>query len=93
MFCVVSFASTDLPGYERSWQTLKEDGTFARSEWVHFEGGEWSYIGDDSYALVSTWFQDVDGNWYYFDPWGVMLADATTPDGYYVGANGAWVQD
>ena len=33
----------------------------------------------------------INGIWYYFDENGYMLADTTTPDGYYVDVNGAWV--
>ena len=30
--------------------------------------------------------------WYYMGADGYMLTDTTTPDGYYVNADGVWVQ-
>ena len=37
-----------------------------------------------------TRIQDADGKWYYFDMAAYMEKDSTTPDGYYVDANGVW---
>lgn len=31
------------------------------------------------------------GEWYYLDTDGKMLSDTITPDGYRLGANGAWM--
>lgn len=44
--------------------------------------------------MVTGWYQVAD-KWYYFNPvsdgrQGALLAD-TVIDGYYVGADGAWV--
>lgn len=52
----------------------------------------WYYFGEDGYSKQNTWFQ-IDGKWYYFDQWSVMLHDNTTPDGYKVGSDGAWIRD
>jgi len=46
---------------------------------------------------MMTGWQLIDGVWYYFNPvvgsWqGAMLMNTVTPDGYNVGANGAWIQ-
>lgn len=40
---------------------------------------------------VSGWYE-IQGKWYYFTVDGSMLVNATTPDGFFVGADGAWVQ-
>lgn len=40
--------------------------------------------------MSNGWMQDTDGKWYYFNLAAYMVADDTTPDGYYVGADGAW---
>ena len=44
----------------------------------------------NGYYAANQWIQDTDGKWYYFDMAAVMLADTTTPDGYYVDASGVW---
>ena len=36
-------------------------------------------------------WQQINGNWYYMDQRsGKMLANTTTPDGYYVNASGVY---
>lgn len=52
------------------------------------------FYADASGAMVTGWYQ-VGANWYYFNPnsdglQGALLAD-TYIDGYYVGADGAWI--
>ena len=61
------------------------------SGWKQDNTGWWYQYSDGSY-IKSTWFQDADGTWYYFSADGYMLANTTTPDGYYVNASGIWVQ-
>ena len=40
-----------------------------------------------------TGWQNLNNIWYYLDKDnGVMLSNATTPDGYKVDASGAWIQ-
>ena len=44
-----------------------------------------------------TGWQQIDGKWYYFEAelgknQGRMYRNERTPDGFYVGADGAWVQ-
>ena len=51
----------------------------------------WWYQNDNGSYPAGQW-AEINGSWYYFDSTGYMLADTTTPDGYYVGADGAWVQ-
>ena len=38
------------------------------------------------------WEESQDGVWYYLGADGVMMTNATTPDGYRVGADGAWIR-
>ena len=52
------------------------------------------FYADANGAMVTGWYQVAD-KWYYFNPvsdgrQGALLAD-TVIDGYYVGADGAWV--
>ena len=50
----------------------------------------WWYQNDDGSYQQNGWFQDMDGKYYYFNGAGYMLAGTVTPDGYYVGTDGAW---
>lgn len=55
----------------------------------------WYYIGSNGKTVVG--WQRINWKWYYFsenndsDGLGIMLANTTTPDGYYVGPDGAWI--
>ena len=65
--------------------------TFA-SEWKQEVDGRWWYQHDDGNYTTNNW-ELIDGKYYYFDAQGWMLANTTTPDGKYVGADGAWVMN
>lgn len=55
------------------------------------KGVSWKYHNDNGFYV--TGWNWIDGKAYYFDLNGEMLADAITPDGYVVNADGAWVAD
>ncbi len=57
-------------------------------QWVQ-EGNNWKYM-NDTRSNAAEW-QWIDGKSYYFDQDGDMLTNTTTPDGYTVNAEGAWV--
>ena len=69
--------------------------TVSAGQWQSDTNGWWWQNDDGSYP-VGSW-QWLDGNndgtaeCYYFDGNGYMLANTTTPDGYSVDGNGAWV--
>lgn len=73
-----------------------EDSTMenvVKDQWVQNFEGKWYYAGSDGYFLKNTWHESADGKWYYLgDDWA-MLHDTTTPDGYSVGSDGAWVTE
>ena len=50
----------------------------------------WRYRRADGTYVADGWYQVPDGKWYYFGSDSIMLANTTTPDGYFVGADGAW---
>lgn len=52
--------------------------------------GYWYYFDETGRSLCNTW-KEINGKWYYFDQWSIMQHDTTTPDGYYVGSDGAWI--
>lgn len=73
---------TDTKGY---WYA-NDNGGYAVSEWLA-DNGKWYYLGADGYMVCNAWI----GN-YYVGADGAMLVNTTTPDGYQVGADGAWIQ-
>ena len=68
---------------------------FAAGTWHHDQYGWWYY---DNGWYVNCW-QWIDGNddgikeCYYFNQDGYCLTNTTTPDGYTVNGDGAWVVD
>jgi len=56
------------------------------------EGNTWWYQNDDNSYPVNGWEQ-IDGNWYCFGGDGYLLTNTTTPDGYQVDSNGAWINN
>ena len=78
--------------------TITPDGVYVNSSGVktnYFPGwvqsGEyWKYMQKNGSYAASTWIQDTDGKWYYFNIGEKMETDCITPDGYYVDNNGVW---
>ena len=78
--------------------TVTPDGYYVNADgerqnympgWVQ-DGDQWRYVKKNGYYAANGWIQDTDGTWYYFNMAGYMEADDYTPDGFYVGPNGAW---
>jgi len=87
------FTITDKEG--RTWESedyqVDEDmlESFGKLTWYQ-EQGVWKL--KDFKGMLMTGWQFVDGKWYYLDlKTGKCWMDARTPDGYYVGPDGAWV--
>ena len=63
--------------------------------WIHTLDNKWYFtICDRSLRegmMVFGWYQ-IDNKWYYFTADGSMLENSVTPDGYFVGSDGAWIQ-
>ena len=63
--------------------------------WIQTLDNKWYFTIDDKNIregqMVFGWY-NVHGTWYYFTADGSMLVNDITPDGYQVGADGAWVQ-
>jgi len=77
----------------RSSGVYYSDGsTGITGQWKQDEKGWWYQKADGSY-ITSSWFTDIGGKQYYFGADGYMLANTTTPDGYKVGADGAWIEE
>lgn len=83
--------------YTSSWQQI--DG-----EWYYFNASGyalasawfldksiWYYLKENCKMAKSEWIK-VDGKWYCFNASGGLYVDTTTPDGYAVDSNGAWIE-
>ena len=57
------------------------------NKWYFYENAN-----SPSESKASTGWKEISGSWYYFGSDGSMYQNTTTPDGYYVGSNGAWVK-
>ncbi len=71
--------------YSYAKYCMGPDGTL-KTGWVQING-DWFYFAGSGAALTNEWV----GGRYYVDRYGRMMTNAVTPDGYYVGADGAWV--
>lgn len=60
-------------------------------QWQKDELG-YRFQNDDG-TYKTGWHKDVDGQWYYLDTETTyMLSNTVTPDGYFVGESGAWIE-
>lgn len=74
---------------ETGWWYVRPDQTYPVSQWSYI-GDKWYYFGADGY--MKTGWICLDEKWYFLDEEsGAMYADTVTPDGYLVGADGAWI--
>ena len=76
---------------EKVWKYYNKDNAKLTNEWKYVRD-EWYYFDEDGFSKQKTW-AEIDGKWYYFNERSEMLHDTTTPDGYTVGPDGAWVKD
>lgn len=74
-----------------SWFYLNENGTLALSQFVSGDDGSLYYVNADGQMVENQWI-NIGGIYYYAGNGGAILKNTTTPDGYYVDANGVWDQ-
>ena len=81
-----------------SWYYFNESG-YMVTGWK--EDGGYTYylnpVSDGTSGQMFTGWHQIDSIWYYFNtltggPQGSLVKNAVTPDGYKVGADGAWIQ-
>ncbi len=77
------------------WMTIDhkeywfDSNTYMATGWRQFVGDIWYYFHSSGELAVNTWVKTGDA-WFYVGADGAMLKNTTTPDGYPVGADGAW---
>lgn len=70
------------------WWYRNDNGSYAVNNW-QLINNVW-YFFDGSGYMKTGWIQWKD-KWYYCNSSGAMLENTRTPDGYWVGSDGAWV--
>ena len=91
-----AFNSYAADGWTKSndhWTYIYQGKTY--TGWLETSDGK--YYMDLSDGHMTTGFTQIDGKWYYFHEIsdgtrGHLLTNTTTPDGYQVDANGAWIR-
>lgn len=86
-----SAAFTSLAGQwqqnSTGWWYQEDNNSYPMNQWKELNG-KWYYFNQDGYMVSNAWV----GN-YYLGYDGAMLTNTTTPDGYNVGPDGAWIQN
>ena len=69
-----------------------DSDTYMAKGWRQVDG-RWYYLRSNGSMAQNYWCQVKEtGKWYYLGEDGIMLTSTTTPDGYVVGMDGAWVE-
>ncbi len=71
------------------WWYCNADRSYTVSNWQYIDDC-WYYFNESGY-MVTGWVS-WNSKWYYCGESGAMLTSTTTPDGYDVGSDGAWIQ-
>lgn len=86
-----SGTTTSSEGWQQDatgWWWRNADGSYPTNQWKEVNG-KWYYFEGSGYMAANKW---IDGT-YYVGADGAMYVNTTTPDGYQVDANGAWIQN
>lgn len=81
-----------------SWYYFDAEG-YMITGWFEQDGSRYYLhpVSDGTMGHMYVGWHLIDGKWYYFNPVsdgtrGKLFVGTTTPDGYAVGADGAWIQ-
>lgn len=70
---------------ENGYWYSNQNGSYTINNWQLIDG-KWYFFNEDGY--MKTGWINHESNWYYLGEDGGLLTSQTTPDGYYVDANG-----
>lgn len=73
-----------------NWCYYLEDGS-RQTGWLINDSYEWYYF--DASGIMLTGWVKWGSQWYYMGDSGKMVVSTTTPDGYMVGPDGAWIPE
>jgi len=79
------------------WWYCNADKTYTTNNWQQINNS-WYFFNSSGY-MVTGWLKSpASGNWYYMSTTsdstlGRMMTNYWTPDNYYVGSDGIWVQN
>lgn len=78
------------------WMTINgeeywfDSNGYMATGWRQYSNDAWYYFRSSGAMAKNYWAQN-NGKWFYMGADGSMLKNTTTPDGYQVGADGAWI--
>lgn len=83
----------------QDWYYFGADGYMLKG-WYLDQDGNWYYLNpntDGTGGSMLTGWQLIDGKWYFFKEVsdgtrGALLTNTVTPDGCFVGSDGAWIE-
>lgn len=78
----------EIDGY---WYSFDFDGYARQATWYK-DNGYWYWLKDSSCQMARNEWLQIGGKYYYFGDLGGMYTNCKTPDGYWVGEDGAWIQ-
>lgn len=74
---------------ENEWYSFNFNGYARASQWIQ-DNGCWYYLKDSCAMARNEWI-NWKGKSYYLGDTGMMYVNCHTPDGYWVGSDGAWI--
>lgn len=78
------------------WMTIDgeeywfDSNGYMATGWRQYSNDAWYYFRSSG-AMAKNYWAQHNGKWFYLGADGSMMKNTTTPDGYQVGADGAWI--
>lgn len=75
---------------DTQWYYFNDKGYAIHDTWLLWKN-VWYYFRSNCQMCYSEW-KKINGKWYCFAKNGALYVNCTTPDGYKVDSNGAWIE-